>query len=320
MPARGDVRLRGATEADFEAIAAVFGRANAADGVPEILAADELAEELEGFDLGTDVLVATTPDGDVVAAAYPMLFASEVLWERVYLFGAVDPDHRRQGIGTSLMTWGIERAQQLLAASPRELPRFVRTAVWDTCTGGLALMRSLGLVPVRYNEHLLRPLTTLPAVSPPSGIRLVSWPDDRDDEIRAEKNASFADHWGSTPTLPADWDQQVRGFGARPDLSLIAIDDDDRVIGHCLVKRFEADDAATGRREALLDSIGTLREWRGRGVASAMIAAALQSCAADGLTHAILAVDSANPTGAARLYRDLGFAPMRRETVFEVPG
>ena len=47
-------------------------------------------------------------------------------------------------------------------------------------------------------------------------------------------------------------------------------------------------------------------------MASALIAHALHAFAADGLTHAMIGVDSENPTGAARLYRSLGFRPESR--------
>ena len=72
---------------------------------------------------------------------------------------------------------------------------------------------------------------------------------------RAEKDAAFADHWGSTPTPPEHWVQQVRGVGARPDLSFIALDTADRVVAHCLNKRFEADDDLIGRITVLPDPV-----------------------------------------------------------------
>ncbi|HET9442577.1 MAG TPA: hypothetical protein VFO65_04595 [Acidimicrobiales bacterium] len=49
-----------------------------------------------------------------------------------------------------------------------------------------------------------------------------------------------------------------------------------------------------------------------------MIARSLASFAAAGMSHALLDVDTDNPTGAARLYRDLGFEPLRRSTTFQV--
>ena len=82
--------------------------------------------------------------------------------------------------------------------------------------------------------------------------------------------------------------------------------------------RYEADDEVTGRRDGWIMTLGTLAEWRGRGVASALISASLDAFAAAGLTHAALGVDSSSPTGAARLYRSLGFETAARSVMYHL--
>ncbi len=132
-------------------------------------------------------------------------------------------------------------------------------------------------------------------------------------------DAAFADHWGSTPITPDRWHQEVRGFGARLDLSFVAVDDaTGDIVSYCLNKRFEADDAVNGRKDGWIDQLGTLAQWRGRGLASQLIVASLHAFAADGLTHASIGVDSESPTGAARLYRRLGFEPVQRAIDYEI--
>ena len=61
--------------------------------------------------------------------------------------------------------------------------------------------------------------------------------------------------------------------------------------------------------EAWVNTVGTRRAWRGKGVAAWLMTDALQKIAAadDGFERAILGVDEENPTGALRLYRRLGF-------------
>jgi ribosomal protein S18 acetylase RimI-like enzyme len=58
-----------------------------------------------------------------------------------------------------------------------------------------------------------------------------------------------------------------------------------------------------------INSVGTRRAWRGRGVATALLQEVLHAAAGaeDGLERAILGVDAENPTGALRVYRALGF-------------
>jgi mycothiol synthase len=82
--------------------------------------------------------------------------------------------------------------------------------------------------------------------------------------------------------------------------------------------RFPDDDELLGRREGWIDNLGTLPEWRGRGVATALIAHSLHAFAGDGLTHASIGVDSDNPSGAARLYRNLGFEPRQRSVTWQI--
>lgn len=304
---------------DFSAVIEVHRASTSFDGVPQVMTLDELEDELddEHVLLSTDTSLVLVDD-EPVAYAYTYHLPSEVREERCYIWGQVAPAHRRTGIGTALMEWGLGRAEAQLCSSDRSLPRYIRTDRYDHITGAHVLFERMGMRPVRYMEELLRPLTDLPPIPEVEGIRVLPWPDDRDEEIREEKDASFADHWGSTPTSPARWQQMVRGHGARPDLSFVAVDDDGRVVAHCLNKRFAEDDDLLGRSDGWIDTLGTLREWRGHGIASALVAHSLHAFAAAGLTHASIGVDSENPSGAARLYRALGFEPRQRSITHEL--
>jgi mycothiol synthase len=73
-----------------------------------------------------------------------------------------------------------------------------------------------------------------------------------------------------------------------------------------------ADTAATGVRDAHFMLIGTLREHRNRGVASALIGHALRAAADQGYDRASLNVDSANVLGAPGVFEKAGFTPTAR--------
>lgn len=311
--------LRPLSADELPAICALHQRSHRHDGVPQVLQLDELAEELddEHVVLHTDTRVAIL-DGTMAGYAYTYHLPSEVREERCYVFGTVEPDQRRKGVGTALMRWALGRGAEQLRSSGRDLPRYLRTDHMNTIDGAHALYASMGMHPVRYMEELLRPLTDLPALPTLQGATVVPWPEGRDEDVRIAKNLAFADHWGSTPTSAHHWSQMLRGYGSRADLSFIAVDDAGAVIGHCVNKRFEADDELLGRRDAWIDSLGTLSEWRGRGVASALIAHSLHAFAAADCTHASIGVDSENPTGAAQLYRRLGFELAHRSITHEL--
>ena len=236
--------------------------------------------------------------------------------ERLYLEGTVHPDHRGRGAGGALFAWQVAAGTGVLRSTGADRS-YLRCHCYEWQDGAAALYRSHGFEAVRWNDELLRPLDNLPLASPPEGVTVAPWDGGREDEIRLVKNAAFADHWGSTPTDAAAWAAWMNGHGIRHDLSFIAVAAD-RVIGMSLNEHYPADEELTGRKDGWIGSLAVLREWRGRGVASALIARSLEAFAGAGFTHAALGVDSENPTGAAGLYRRLGFEEFARWVTYQL--
>jgi ribosomal protein S18 acetylase RimI-like enzyme len=134
--------------------------------------------------------------------------------------------------------------------------------------------------------------------------------------VRTVHNTAFVDHFGTAERDAYAWQTWFTGQKAfRPELSRLALAYG-AVVGYCLVYEYDADTEATGVREAYLGQIGVLPAARGRGIASACMAASLHAAAADGLGRAGLTVDTHNTTGALGLYEHLGFVVDRRETVW----
>jgi mycothiol synthase len=314
------IELRAATADDFEAVCALHNRSEAHDRVPQVLALEEVRAELddERVVLATDVRIALR-ECQMAGYVYTYYLPSTERLERCHVIGRVDPEHRGVGVGRALLGWGIDRATAQLRGSENRLPKVIRVNRFDYIESAHRLYRRMGFTPVRYFDELLRPLDDLPERRTVAGATIAPWPDDRDDEIRAVNNSAFADHWGSVPVAADRWHDSVRGFGARPDLSFVAVDGaTGAVISYCLNRRYEADDAVVGRRDGWIEQLGTLAEWRGRGLASQLIVASLHAFAAAGLSHASIGVDSESPTGAARLYRQLGFEPVQRAVEYEI--
>jgi len=311
---------RAATLADAPAICELVVRSERHDGVPRVLEPAELIEELTGesVDLGERSLVAHV-DGTIVGYVIVHHKRAEVVEQRCHLEGTVDPAFRGQGIGSALVEFGIDRARAALVAIDDDLPKFIRLAGYDYIGSIQRLAARTGFTPVRYFDELLRPLTDLPERRTVEGLRILLWPTDRDEEIRSAKNTAFLDHWGSVPTPAAAWHDQLHGYSGRADLSFIAVDArTDEVVAMLVTSRYEADDALLGRSDGWIQTLGTLRDWRGKGVGSALIIEALHAYRAAGLTHASIGVDSENPSGAARLYRNLGFEPRQRMVTHQI--
>jgi ribosomal protein S18 acetylase RimI-like enzyme len=74
-----------------------------------------------------------------------------------------------------------------------------------------------------------------------------------------------------------------------------------------------------GVRRAWLEHVSVRRPWRGRGLASALIADTLRMLQARGFEDAVLGVHGENPTGAVGLYERAGFRVHRRWVLWRKP-
>lgn len=185
-----------------------------------------------------------------------------------------------------------------------------------TSLGSLA--RRAGLAAERWYRQMQRPLVDLPEPRGVPGVDLVPFTWDRDEEVRRAHNACFTEHHGSAERDADAWQTMFTGQRSfRPGLSVLAIEDG-AVVGYVLAYVWEADTAATGVRETHFGQIGVLPSARGRGLASAVIAAALRAGAEQDCKRAGLEVDSDNVTGALRLYESLGFVTTRTSVSWSV--
>lgn len=319
-----DIQLVAPTLDDSDRITLLINRSEAFDGVPRILDSDELREELEApnIDLQRDGRLVVV-DGELVAWVLVDHTPSGEVQERAIIGGNVDPAHRGRCIGRTLMSWALEHATNQLARIDNDLPKYIRVYGYEQITDLHHLLTRMGLTQVRWFEELLMPLDLRPGVIHPGldeahGVSIIPWPAERCEELRTVKNTAFADHWGSTPNSVGDWDSRVNGFGSLLDLSFAAIDESGALVGLCLNRHFPADEALSGRRDGWIDTLGTLKEWRGRGIASSLVRRSLEAFAGAEFTHAAIGVDSASPTGASRLYRALGFELQHRVIVSEI--
>ncbi len=252
----------------------------------------------------------------LVAFGYIWHEPSGVRLERAYLDGTVDPDHRRRGIGTRLIGWQMQRARSVLESYGHDLPRFMRVEAFDWLDSH-HLYAASGFEPVRWMQEMVRSLGQIPARAAIPGITIVPWSDRHSEPARRVSNAAFADHWGSTPKSAETWKERIAGFGCRLDLSFLAMAGDEPV-GLVLNGHYEGDEAVTGRVDGWIDLLAVLGEFRKRGVASALIQRSLEAFRAEGFSHAMIGVDSDNPTGASRLYQKLGFEVTHRTITREI--
>ena len=305
---------------DVAAVAALLAASEQLDDTGEYPDADDLAEWWSGWsaDLAQDGVAVCDPAGLVVG--YATTLASPTFRDSfdVFLEGRVRPDHRGRGVGRALLGWQLERGRAVHAERHPEEPGRLKVGVAEAMTSLESMVRRAGLTAERWYRAMERPLTDLPEVTEVPGLEMVPFTPDRDDEVRRAHNASFTEHHGSSERDPATWRSLFTGQRAfRPDLSVLALEDG-VVVGYALAYVYEADTLATGKRQLHLGQIGVLPRARGRGVATAVIAASMRAGAENECVAAGLDVDSGNVTGALRLYEALGFRTTRTSVSWEL--
>jgi len=274
-PEDPDVTWRPATLGDAEALARLQAACYQVDG-GYLMVAEEFRTEIgdENDDPARDTLIAATGDGAIVVFGALHVPGGEETERRCFSWGHVHPGFRRRGLGTFLMQWMEARAAQRFAAHDDGLPTVIRVSAYDTQADRIALFDRCGYVPVRYFSEMIRDLAApTPTGDPPGRIEIRPWSDEHSEATRAVHNAAFADHWGSQPITEYSW-KRWRDEFFLPDASFIAFDGN-RVVAYLVSQMYPHDFASRGRTEAWIEGLGTVGSHRGRGIASALLIAAM---------------------------------------------
>jgi ribosomal protein S18 acetylase RimI-like enzyme len=169
-----------------------------------------------------------------------------------------------------------------------------------------ALYARFGLIEI-FRELVLRhPLTAVPAVPVPAGVRLVPVAQADPGDLFAAYVGAFAGRPGFPDPGPGEWLGELEGDRTwRRDVSAVAYHDN----------------APVGFVNVLgdsIDQVGVLPSWRRRGLGAHLVSRALVALAADDGRAAWLTVSVDN--AAADLYAALGFAVAGSRARFVRPG
>lgn len=291
-----------------------------ADHAPYRTSQGEVDEHFDGEwkNHELDTLGAVDADGRFRAYAQVNQPPGDTRVVRAFLDGGVDPLWRGRGIGRELLAWSMGRGRQKIAEAGKELPARIAVFTDDDAPTKIRLLRASGFAPARFYAEMKRPLdVALPDIPAPDGISIVPWTPELDDQVRLAHNEAFADHWGSEPRTAQEWAQGRSMFA--PTWSFAAVDDaTGEVAGYLLSGRYEQDWEITGYSAGYTELLGVRRAWRGRHLAGALLSAAMTAYKADGIEYAELGVDTANQSGAHRLYTNLGYVVFHSSTMFAI--
>jgi mycothiol synthase len=305
------------SDADYEAMAALFRATSAEDEVPWAPTATNVREEMEGsssLDPARDVVVAEI-DGRVVAVASVerALRAGQPMYD---LHGDVAPDWRRRGIGRALLHENLRRARERAEDAGDAFPITVRGFAEITEIGQRALLDSEGFTINRWFFLMRRAtLDDVPEAPLPDRIEIRPVrPDDHRAIFDAEFEA-FRDHWQPHDYDEAEFESLYKKTDIDTDLWVVAWDGDE-IAGVVQNWIWADENERLGVKRGWLEHISVRRQWRRRGLGRAITAESLRRLRAAGMTEAMLGVDAENPTGALGLYESLGFEVDQRASAY----
>jgi mycothiol synthase len=294
FPTALDFAWRALAPTDQPAIAALADACKAMDGGQALVALDAYTRLNDPGAPPHATLGAWEGSGRLIASA-AVWHEQTPQEQRANLIGQVHPTQRGRGLGAFLIGWSVEQGQALLAGGPTDRARVLRLTTEALTPAAERLYQRHGFTQQFAEDVMRRDLGgPLPSAPLPPEVALETWTPGLAEQFFQAYRASFRDRPGFPGWSAEQWiDWAAGGEDFRPDISLLA-------------RHAELPIGFIVCDQDWIVQVGTLPEWRGRGLGSALVVEALRRFQAAGSAHVTLDVNVNNP-GAAGVYAKLGF-------------
>ncbi|MCL1598666.1 MAG: GNAT family N-acetyltransferase [Actinomycetia bacterium] len=268
-----------------------------------------------GTDAHIDTITVREPSsGDVVAFGHYLNTEPHV--ESVTL-GWVHPAHMNRGIGTAIVTWGLDRSRSMIPLAPPGTRVTSRCQISDENVPAATLLSTLGYTVDRHEfEMELVFGDQITVTDLPDGVTVRTMTRDEDLGIVADVTTSaFRDHYGWVDSSPEATRERWANYRTMDewDDDLVWIAEAGKGAVGCLVA-MATYGSNTGA--GYVGSLGVLRELRGRGLARALLTRSFAEFRRRGMASVVLHVDADSLTGATRLYESVGMRRVHAETAY----
>jgi mycothiol synthase len=306
---------------DLPSLVAVTMGMREADQQSYVVTEADLANEFahtDGFDPAEDVLIAEVK-GRVIGWARVWRTEDPAGLALYNHFVDLLPAWRGRSIGEAMLRYNERRLQAIARQHPADRDRRFQGTATDTETDWIAILQREGYTVFRYGFMMVRPtLNDIPDLPLPAGIEVRPVTPQHYRAVIDAWNEACRDMRGQIPISDADFE----GFRQSPifDPSLWQIAwHRDQVVGTTVNWINAQENAEFHRKRGHVELISVRRQWRGRGIAKALIARSLRLLRRRGMTEAALGVDAENPSGALHLYETMGFQVVKRGGLYRKP-
>ncbi len=280
---------------------------------------------LTDCDPGLDIAVFETDNGDPVGYARASHEDAETGVRDCIVFAPIRPAHLTRALFDAIVP-GMEQhmaARAGAAPSARYRAYSLHPGPGEAPVGEAAWLESLGYVVTEWGASLLRPhlddIADPAELALPDGVEVRPVTPDQVRSIWEEHWEAFRGEWDFKEATDDDIDEHVKD-PILSDISLWKVAwAGDQVVGQ--VKSFinHEENEERGYLRGYAEYISTHRDWRNRGIASALLAMSLHELRDRGMTEAMLGVDTNNPGGVLHVYTRLGFAVRKYDAVYTKP-
>jgi mycothiol synthase len=236
-------------------------------------------------------------------------FLEEDSEEKLFSYGFVLPSARRIGVGSILLKAIEERAQIL--ANSSGITKRLQNLIPTLCEDAQNLLDAHGFIPVRFYKRMRLTMEKDPSVPIiPEGFTVTTFVPNQDERLVYDTYVdAFADHWDFEAPIYETWLEKTKLASFHPEWWFLARNEQGDIAGVALARMNED--------TLFINQIGVRRPYRGKRLGQALLQQAIYSSYAAGQQVVSLGVDSANLSGAYRLYEKVGMKAIHETSLYE---
>lgn len=298
-----------AGEEDHQVRLDIFNACKEVNGVDYVLTLEDIRNDekwTKNYDINQNLLYVDVENKSVGYVGYS--WDSEPDGKIIYYpFGLLIREHWGRGIASLMLQYAEEKCREIAAEKHTGMDRRFRIWKKKKAVETVKFLQENGYAIERYFFGMNRPIDLPLEEHPlPPGLEIRPVEPSQYRSIWNADNEAFRDHWGYSEPSEEMFEAWRNDRMFQPHLWKIAWEGD-RVVGIVQNMLDEEENRTYSRKRGYTENISVQRAWRGKGVASALIAESIRMFRAMGMDHTHLSVDSENLSGALKLYQNLGY-------------